>query len=443
MGTHRIYFDDARARRFRARVVRVAELASAGDPTSSGGPDGAWVELDRTAFYPEGGGQPADHGVLGGRAVVDVQEEGGRIAHRVAGPAPAVGDEVDGEIDDARRWDHTQQHSAQHLLSRLLLDQRGLATLAFHLGREWSSVDVPADGLDDAAIVRLEDAANEVVRAGLPVSTRTLGPEDARDGLTKAPKVTGDVRVVVIGDPDRSPLDRNPCGGTHVADTAELEVVRVRRVSRVRAGVLRVEFVAGGRAHRDHRTLLRRERALISALFAEPHELVDAATRLRDRLQESERRVRELTLRLLPLRVDAWVAAAERVAGVPMVVESVAPESKDELTQLGAALGRRDRLVAVVAASGGKGRLLVVARGVEGLAADVLLSELAASYGGRGGGTAAIAQGVGPDDAGIPALLRAARGRVREALERALGSGPHVPDRQAVGDHAPDRGNPG
>src|SRR3984885_11342731 len=125
--TDRLYYQDSYLNEFRARAV-------------DAGPDRQRIYLDRTAFYPTSGGQPFDTGQLGGIDVLEVIDEGDRIAHILS--APLAPDELDGRIDLARRFDHMQQHTGQHLLSAVLLEMFGAPTVSFHLGAESSPIEV-------------------------------------------------------------------------------------------------------------------------------------------------------------------------------------------------------------------------------------------------------------------------------------------------------------
>ncbi|HZY05026.1 MAG TPA: alanyl-tRNA editing protein, partial [Anaeromyxobacteraceae bacterium] len=186
--SERLYLADPYLTRFQARVAWQARLG-----------DRAAVVLDRTAFYPEGGGQPADRGTIGGVAVVDVQEQGGEILHALDGPAPSGS--VEGVVDWGRRFDHMQQHHGQHLLSAAFEHWLGAHTVSFHLGEATCTIDldVLAARLDEKALREVEAAANQAVWRDLPVTARELAPEEmARLPLRKEP--TKGSRVVVVGD---------------------------------------------------------------------------------------------------------------------------------------------------------------------------------------------------------------------------------------------------
>ncbi|HJX87060.1 MAG TPA: alanyl-tRNA editing protein, partial [Gemmatimonadales bacterium] len=230
--TRRLYYTDSYLTAFPAEVVDRAE-------------DGALVYLDRTAFYPTSGGQPHDTGRLGSARVLDVVDQGDRIAHRVDTPLPAG--PVDGAIDWPRRFDHMQQHTGQHLLSAVLADLTGHATISVHFGREISTLDLDTPELPHDQVVEAELRANRIVTENRPVEV-SFEEAASAEGLRKASEREGTLRVVSIRD-----LDRSACGGTHVRTTGEIGPVFIRRLERVRKTV-RLEFLCGERAVRRART---------------------------------------------------------------------------------------------------------------------------------------------------------------------------------------------
>ena len=182
----------------------------------------AWARLSDTVLFPEGGGQPADGGWLGEVPVDDVQRREGEVVHYLASAvAPGPGTL---RLDWTRRFDHMQQHTAQHLLSALAADRFGWETTSFHLGEVTSDVELAVAALPPAGLAELEEAIAAEVRAARPVSTRRVPPE-ALPGLAVRSRGlpaghVGDVRLVEIAG-----LDLNTCGGTHLASTAEIECV--------------------------------------------------------------------------------------------------------------------------------------------------------------------------------------------------------------------------
>jgi alanyl-tRNA synthetase len=250
----RLYYD-APTLEFTARVADIRLESRAGG-------EALWqVALDRTAFYPEGGGQPWDTGVLVATAksgaVLEVaverveEDEAGEVWHAVRKPL-VEGTEIVGRVDAERRMDHAQQHSGQHLLSAVFLRELGAKTVGFRLGAEVVTIDLAVEKLGDEEIARVEAAANRVVyedralRAGW-VSREEAEAMLARGDLRKLPERAGPMRIV-----EMEGVEFNACGGTHVASTGAIGGILVRRVEKVKQGQ-RVEFVCGLRAVRAAR----------------------------------------------------------------------------------------------------------------------------------------------------------------------------------------------
>ncbi|HET6837007.1 MAG TPA: alanyl-tRNA editing protein, partial [Gemmatimonadales bacterium] len=230
--THRLYYTDSYLRHFEAVVAERSD-------------DARRIYLDQTAFYPSSGGQPFDTGELGGVRVVDVVDEGERIAHLLA--APLLDQRVAGQIDWARRFDHMQQHTGQHLLSAVIAELLGRSTLGVHFGKETATVDLDGGPLTVAEVAQIETRANEVVTENRPIEVR-FQDSGVAEGLRKPSAREGSLRIVTIKD-----LDRSACGGTHVRATGEIGPILIRKVERLRGG-MRLEFVCGGRAIRQARS---------------------------------------------------------------------------------------------------------------------------------------------------------------------------------------------
>src|SRR5260370_863728 len=209
--SERLYLQDPYLRAFRARLVESRELD--GRPAAL---------LERSAFYPEGGGQPGDRGVIGTARVVDTQERGGEVLHVLDQPLPPG--EYDAQIDWTRRFDHMQQHHGQHLLSAAF-DRQGAPTVSFHLGERTCTIDLDAP-LGKLDLARAEALANESIWRNLPVVARDFtGEERARLPLRKEP-VKGDRVGPGAGG------DASPCGGTHPARTGEEGCVAILKGQR-------------------------------------------------------------------------------------------------------------------------------------------------------------------------------------------------------------------
>jgi alanyl-tRNA synthetase len=259
----RLYYDSP-VLDFEAKVTDIRLRSQ--ELNESGQKEQIWqVALDRTAFYPEGGGQPWDTGVLiatsrsGATLEVPVErveeDEHGEVWHFVRKPLIAE-TEVTGVVDSARRVDHEQQHSGQHLLSAMFLRELGARTVSFHMGAESSTIDLALrDGMERLSeddLHRVEDTANVVVTESRPFLTHWIQPEMAqlmlqRGDLRKLPEREGPMRIVQM-----QGIEFNACGGTHVANTGAIGAITLRRVEKVKQG-WRVEFCCGLRAVRTAR----------------------------------------------------------------------------------------------------------------------------------------------------------------------------------------------
>ncbi|MDQ3370990.1 MAG: alanyl-tRNA editing protein, partial [Myxococcota bacterium] len=283
--TRRLYHDDAYLRRFEAQVVAVT--------TWKGKPA---VVLDHTAFYPEAGGQLGDRGTLGGVTVIDTQQDDATIFHVVDGAAPAVGDTLTGELDWARRRQHMAQHTAQHLLSGALLDRAAAATASARLGESTLTIDVTRDRVPEIELAAAEDLANDLIDDDLPIrSWFPTADELAALSLRRDPKVDANIRVVAIGD-----FDRSPCGGTHCARTSQLGTLRITSTERYK-GMTRVTFTTArrGRAElfaRDHVL-----RGIATQFSCGPAEVPAALERLRRDHEAAGAEVATLRSRLAAL----------------------------------------------------------------------------------------------------------------------------------------------
>jgi alanyl-tRNA synthetase len=375
--TDRLYYTDSYLREFDACVVDRAD-------------DRKRIYLDRTAFYPASGGQPFDTGRLGGIEVVDVVDEGDRIAHVLAAPLDA--DRANGRLDWARRFDHMQQHTGQHLLSAVIAELFGHPTTSVHFGRDSSTLDLAAPALSHDQVLAVEARANAVVVENRPVEVSFEEAEGAA-GLRKAAAREGTLRIVSIHD-----LDRSACGGTHVRATGEIGPVLIGRTDRAKQHV-RVEFLCGARAvrrARADRDLLTRLATRLSAAVEELPALLEAQ---RAELKESTAARRELEEMVDRYRArELYDGAAPGASGVRQVVRHGEGAGIERLRGVARAVATLPRVVFVGTVADPPAVLLAVSED-SGVDAGRVLKEVLARAGGRGGGNARLAQGTAPADA--------------------------------------------
>ncbi len=377
MPTTRLHFDDPLLLGFSGAVTRLA--------TFEGAPS---VVLDRTAFYPEAGGQLGDRGTLGGAQVLDVQiDAAGDVHHLVASVAPfAVGEVLEGSVDASRRRLHMALHTGQHMLSRALEDVAFAPTVSSRLGESAATVDVDVTSLDERRLAEAESLVNAIVEEDLAVRAFFPDPDElAALPLRRAPKVERNIRVVAIGD-----FDVSPCGGTHCTHTAQVGVVRVSSVERDK-GRVRVTFSAGRRARGELFDLAQILTGLGRELTSGPRDVPQAVERLRRDLHGAREALDAARSKVTELRLPALLASV--VEG--RVVASLGDASIEELRAVarGLALARPDA-VALLAGTGDAGLSVVCSRGAESaFDCGALVKRLTAVGGGRGGGRAEHAEG--------------------------------------------------
>jgi len=385
--TRRLYYDDCYLTEFTA--------------CAEAGGEGQRVYLDATAFYPTSGGQPHDTGMIGGVAVTEVIDEGDRVAHVTAAPAPSG--EIVCRVDWSRRFDHMQQHSGQHLLSAALEEFYHISTVSFHLGADSATIDVTAAGFDRSQAADIERRANELIFENRPI---TIGYRDAGDGagLRKRPERDGVIRVVTIAD-----LDNSACGGTHVRSTGEIGLLLLRKMERVRQ-TLRLEFLCGMRAVRraraDFEALSQTARMFSSSLDEAPALVAEQL----ERLQEAEKHRRRLAAALAEAQGrELYQSAEPDAAGLRRHVVRLRSGALDDEVRAeaqGFTAGSRALFLAVVEETAA---VLLAVSTDSGLHAGNTLKSLLAQHGGRGGGNAQVAQGSLPTAEALEAVAAALR----------------------------------
>ena len=383
--TERIYYTDAYATAFDAAVVERTD-------------SGRRVYLDRTAFYPTSGGQPHDLGDLGGIAVVDVVDEGDRIAHVLAEPLGSAG-RIEGRVDWVRRFDHMQQHTGQHLLSAVCADLFGGATVSVHFGTESSTIDLDSGAIEPAEVAQAEARANELVWEQRPVLA-TFEDATSAAGLRKPSDRGGIIRVVTIQD-----VDRSACGGTHVRSTAEIGPTLIRRVERVRKAV-RLEFVCGRRALQRARADQELLARLAAQCSAAPDDLPALLESQRAELKAGAALRREADEALARYRArELYDATAPDADGVRRAVvrDAAALEPLRAFAHAFAALPR----AVLIATASAPPAVLIAASADSPVDAGATLKAALAAAGGRGGGSARLAQGSVPDAGSLDRVVTA------------------------------------
>jgi alanyl-tRNA synthetase len=379
--TERLYYLDPYLKEFTATVVRTTERG---------------VVLDRTAFYPTGGGQPCDLGTLNGIDVTDVIEDGRDVVHAVASP---VEGEVRGVIDWDRRRDHMQQHHGQHLLSEAFVRVAKAQTSSFHLGKQGCSIDLDKD-IAPVDLERAETLANMVIYENRPVQVSIFGHEEAKSlPMRKPPPAEERIRVVTVND-----FDCQACCGTHPRTTGEVGVVCVTGAEKTK-GSTRVHFVCGYRALTEARENAKVVKSMGLKLSAGREDLEKALDRVQSDFSETRKQLAASDKKLAEF-VGRDLAARGRV-----VVEVFEGKGLDYLRAVATAVASQPGKVAILGGTGGT-TSVVVARSAD-LTLDLrpFFKDVLAPIQGKGGGSAHFVQGGGPG-ADVRAALKTAEEKI-------------------------------
>lgn len=372
--TQRIYYTEPCRRSFDATVV---EANPVGGHTE--------VVLDQTAFYPTSGGQPFDTGTLGGAAVTDViDRQDGSVAHVVSGTL-AKGDVVSGEIDWARRFDHMQQHTGQHILSAAFDRLFGVRTESFHMGQLASTIDLARE-VTPAEVARAEEDANRVVWEDRPVAIRfTTAEEAAAMPLRKESGRTGALRLIDVTD-----YDLSACGGTHVERTGGIGLIAIGSVEKFKGGS-RVEFLCGDRALQRFRLWRGALGAIQKHLSVPPIDMAAAIERMQEDVKSGQR-----TLRGFQEKLAIHEAHALLAKGSLKIAEALEGWDAQGLKAIAVAATAAQPNAVIALFTTASPAQAVVARGANSqVDAAALLKQLTAKFGGKGGGKPDLAQGGG------------------------------------------------
>ena len=340
--------------------------------------EGFAVTLDRTAFYPEGGGQNADHGTLGGAAVTDVREKEGEVIH-YCDKALSVGDTVAGAIDFARRFDLMQQHSGEHIVSGILCGRHDCDNVGFHIGHDLVTIDFNTQ-LTMEELREIETLANRYIWEDHPIEVSWPEPEVLAALPYRSKKaLTGAVRIVTFPGADCC-----ACCGTHVRSSGQVGMIKLLSCQKFREGV-RIEMAAGGRALRYCTEVLDQNTHVSQLLSAKPLETASAVERLQKELYS-------LRGRVAALEEGDFARKAEHFAGkgdVLLIEGDMASESVRRLCA--AVMDTCGGRCAVFAGSDSQGYKYVMGQ----IGGDLrsLVKDLNTALNGRGGGKPHFAQG--------------------------------------------------
>lgn len=379
--TEKLYYQDAYIKDFTARGMHQSQDDA-----------GNWyVVLSESYFYPTGGGQPHDTGLLNGIPVINVEEIDGEIRHYVGKKLEQI-DDVIGTINWERRFDHMQQHAGQHILTAAFVEKFKIETVSFHLGMETCTIDLNIEKLTSEMVQSVENRANEILRENRPIEIKWVTKEEAiQFNLRKELSVTEDIRLVIIPD-----YDYNGCGGTHPHSTSEVSSIKVLDWEKQK-GCIRVRFVCGNRVlkqlHKKHAILLE----LSKQLSSPEGEMRFAVQKLLKSNKELGKTIEELNEQVLQNEARELIATAVEWNGEKVVTKIFHSRTIKQLQKLAKIIINQSQRLNVFFITENDNLLQIVCvRGpLSAINMNSLVKKVLPLINGKGGGSDFSAQGGG------------------------------------------------
>ena len=343
---------------------------------------GGWeVTLNRTGFYPEGGGQPSDTGTLDQIPVVYVWEKDGTVFHQVNQPME-TGRLVEGVIDWERRYDHMQHHTGEHILSGLIHGKYGFDNVGFHMGEQAVTIDFNGV-LTWEQLEELEEKANQVIYDNVPVQESFPDPEEREHMEYRSKKaLEGDVRIISIPQADVC-----ACCGTHVENTGEVGIIKVTGMTHYKGGV-RITMVCGRKALLDYRRRLHQDDRISALLSAREDQLAEAVEHMKEEKSKSEYRLGQLKKEYFQLKTDSMPSKTGPLA---FCQEGLDPAGLRQFCTLLFQNGKGSPVLLI--SENGQSGGFSYALGSESIDVRPLGKELNRLLEGRGGGSPQMVQG--------------------------------------------------
>lgn len=403
MATTKLYYTDSYLTQFDATITAVQPYGA-----------GQYAALlDQTAFYPESGGQPSDRGWINGIPVLDVVEEGSDVLHILAEKPDT--DKANCSIDWPRRFDHMQQHSGQHLLSAAAFQATGAETVGFHLGTASSQVDLTIDTITREQVEEIERIANSIVFANYQLHTHYATAETLTSYPVRKQPPAGVERIRLIEVPD---VDCCPCGGTHVAMAGEIGLIKIRSWER-KKGLVRVDFVCGGRALQYYQLMTHTVNELSSRFSAPAPELMLTIERHFARDEQVEKQLNQLKQDLNEYLTKDLLAKADTCSGIKVISHVMASALPQDIADVAKRLAAHEQVIALVGGispDGSKSHLVFACSAGSSVNMSEHLKAVLPLIQGKGGGNAQLAQGGGNGAGQTAFALESARRNVLSSL---------------------------
>ena len=397
--TKRLYYEDTYQKEFTAKVVDVKKYK-----------DRFGIILNQTCFYPEGGGQYGDTGWLDGQEVLDTQKTESGILHIVKNPIE-IGKEIHGKLDWEGRFQRMQNHTSQHILSAAVLKLFNAPTVSVHFGNEFSTLDIRIDNLCWDDVHRLENFVNGKIYENLPINI--YWAKD-REELKKFPirrptKQDRNIRIVVI-----EGLDIAACGGTHLKNTGEIGIIKIRKWGKIR-DCTRLEFLCGLTALRDYQLKNKTVVSLSEMFTVQSKALEDAIIKLDEENKANYAKIRQLKKQLLDLEVEELIANAEKIGDYRIIKKVFEDRESYDLKKIASKLTKIQNNIIFLGNLNKRSNLLFARSDNININMNQLIKQILPMINGKGGGRPDYAQGAG-DRIGLEQAIESAYEIIKKSL---------------------------
>ena len=386
----KLYYEDQYLKEFTAEIIGVIEKNNL-----------YYVSLDKTAFFPGGGGQHCDLGYIDNHKVIDIVEENGEIYH-VTQTKPIKIHRVSCKIDWDRRLDGMQQHLGQHVLSGCFFKLFNANTVSIHLGNEISTVDIQGY-LDEESIRKAERMANEIIYQNISVNFLTPSKKELKKLNLRRdlPNTNEQIRVVQIGD-----LDINACCGVHPSRTLDLQAIKIKRWEKHK-GATRIEYLAGKRAIEDYFKKDDFRNQICKFLNCGEQDAINSVNKLSNELKACKDENRQIKIEISDYQIKDMIMSAEKLGDISVITKIYESGDLKHISKIAEKIVLNDNMIVLLAVKNEEKANLIFAasKNINSISMNDLLKDAITLIDGRGGGSKFLAQGGGKNSSNLQGVI--------------------------------------
>lgn len=387
---NKLYYEDQYLKEFTAEIIGVIEKNNL-----------YYVSLDKTAFFPGGGGQHCDLGYIDNHKVIDIVEENGEIYH-VTQTKPIKIHRVNCKIDWDRRLDGMQQHLGQHVLSGCFFKLFNANTVSIHLGNEISTVDIQGY-LDEESIRKAERMANEIIYQNISVNFLTPSKKELKKLNLRRdlPNTNEQIRVVQIGD-----LDINACCGVHPSRTLDLQAIKIKRWEKHK-GATRIEYLAGKRAIEDYFKKDDFRNQICKFLNCGEQDAINSVNKLSNELKACKDENRQIKIEISDYQIKDMIMSAENLGDISVITKIYESGDLKHISKIAEKIVLNDNMIVLLAVKNEEKANLIFAasKNINSISMSDLLKDAITLIDGRGGGSKFLAQGGGKNSSNLQGVI--------------------------------------